>query len=170
MMGTVVGIFDEYDDAVRARAELLEAGIEPESLQISPRRGSEVGEHAEHRGFFARLFGLGRDDEETGHYAEAVRRGSTALTVALEDDARVDEVTDILNECGAIDIDERVERWKAGGYTSFDDSAPLYTDEDIQREREAYGASDPETARYSGPERRVGSSKLYNGPERRMTP
>jgi len=173
MMGTVIGIFDDYHEALRARESLLDAGIQAESLQISPRRRGEEGAQRDaqpdHRGFFARLFGLGRD-EETGHYAEAVRRGSTALTVSLDDDSRVDEVSDIMNECGAIDVNERVERWKAAGYTRFDASAPLYTDEDVLRERETYRAHDPETTtRYNGPERRVGLAQRYNGPERRMT-
>jgi hypothetical protein len=117
------------------------------------------------------LFGLGRDEEETGHYAEAVRRGSTALTVSLDEDSRVNEVSDIMNECGAIDVDERVERWKAAGYTRFDASAPLYTEEDVLRERETFHAHDPETKmRYNSQERRVGLAHRYNGPERRMTP
>jgi hypothetical protein len=175
MADTVVGIFDEYNEALQARARLVGIGIHAEALEISPRRGGEEGAKRDappdHRGFFARLFGLGRDEEETGHYAEAVRRGSVALTVSLEDDARVDEVSHILNECGAIDVDERVERWKAAGYTGFDPSAPIYTDKDVERERKTFGLGDAEDeTHYRGPERRVGSTQRYTGPERRMTP
>lgn len=141
MTSTVVGVFDEYEDAAAARDKLVDAGIDAQSMQMSSARGGEPIEDepkVDRRGFFARLFGLGDDDDQAGHYAEAVRRGSTALTVSLDDDSRVDTVGDILNECGAIDVDERVEYWRAGGYSSFDPAAPVFGDDDIQRDREQY--------------------------------
>ena len=92
MRSTVVGMFDEYQDAQAAREKLIDAGVDAQSMQLSSGRGETAdGEpQVDRRGFFARLFGLGDDDEHAGHYAEAVRRGSTALTVSLADDAQID--------------------------------------------------------------------------------
>ena len=68
------------------------------------------------RGFFARLFGLGDDDDSSSHYGEAVRRGNAVVSVSLGDDSRADEICELLERCGAADVDERVEQWKADGY------------------------------------------------------
>lgn len=141
MTNTVVGIFDEYEDAVAARDKLMDAGIDTDSIQVASERGEQYvqePEQPDRRGFFARLFGLGDSDENAGHYAEAVRRGSTAVTVTVDDDIRVETVSRVLDECGAIDVDERVDRWRQSGYTGFDAKAPVYGDEDIQRERERF--------------------------------
>jgi len=173
MMGTIIGVFDEYDDALQAQQRLLDAGIDGTSIQVIPQRGGQEtvqrNPRPDHRGFFARLFGLDDDDEKSGNYAEAVRRGSTAITVSLEDDSYADEVTEIFDDCGAIDIDERVQHWKTSGFTAFDPSAPAYGDEEIRQERESFRTQPARlTPRYTGPERRVGSSEPYNGPERRL--
>jgi len=141
MSCTVVGVFDEYNDAQAAREKLIDAGVDAQSVQLSSSRGAETAEREQHfdwRGFFARIFGLRDDNEQPGHYAEAVRRGSTALTVSLEDDAQIDTVSAVLNQCGAIDVDKRVENWRASGYTGFDPAAPAYGEEEAKRERERF--------------------------------
>lgn len=51
--------------------------------------------------------------EET--HAEAVRRGSAALEPTV-DDSRVDDAVALLERCDAIDVDERIERWREQGY------------------------------------------------------
>ena len=50
------------------------------------------------------------------NYDEAVRRGNRVLSVQVADESRVDVISDVLEECGAVDVDERVESWKATGY------------------------------------------------------
>ena len=34
----------------------------------------------------------------------------------VADESRVDVISDLLEDCGAVDVDERVESWKATGY------------------------------------------------------
>lgn len=132
MNNVLVAIFDETNEATTARSRLEAFGIPAESIRIEQNRtdsedsAATNGEPKSRRGFFAELFGIGDDDskDESGDYAEAVRRGSVVLTVKLaDDDKRADEITDILEDCGAIDVDERVDRWKAGGYSEHDESA-----------------------------------------------
>ena len=141
MSCTVVGVFDEFNDAQAAREKLIDAGVDAQSVQLSSSRGAETADREQHfdwRGFFARIFGLRDNNEQPGHYAEAVRRGSTALTVSLEDDAQIDTVSAVLNQCGAIDVDKRVENWRASGYTGFDPAAPAYGEEEAKHERERF--------------------------------
>jgi uncharacterized protein (TIGR02271 family) len=86
------------------------------------------------RGFFASLFGS--DEESPGHYSEAVRRGSVVLTVEVANDDEIARATPILEQAGAIDVDERIERWRAAGYTGYDEQAKPLTGEEIARDRE----------------------------------
>jgi uncharacterized protein (TIGR02271 family) len=144
MASTLAGVFDHFDDAERAREELASAGFRRDAIQVTPERsawgtgdatyGGRTAKKGGLRGFFASLFGT--DDDSYGHYSEAVRRGSIVLTVSLEDDSQIEPATDILEGCGAIDVDERVERWKAAGYTGYDEQAKPLTREEIARDRE----------------------------------
>ena len=45
-----------------------------------------------------------------------MRRGNAVLSVTLANEARADEISELLEECGAVDVDERAEQWKASGY------------------------------------------------------
>lgn len=146
MASTLAGVFDDYDDAERARERLSSAGFDRDAVQITPERSAwgsgdpTWGGRAEQtgglRGFFASLFGSDADDESQGHYSEAVRRGSVVVTLALQDDSQIDRATEILEECGAIDVDERIERWKTAGYSGYDEQAQPLTRDEIVRDRE----------------------------------
>lgn len=127
---TMVGVFDDASDAREASSKLRQAGIAGDSISVhdSDRRTATSVPAEEHRPggirrFFAELFGSASDDD-AGHYAEAVRRGSAVLTVHDVPEQRVDELKDVLEECGAIDIDQRVEQWRAGGWSGYDEHAP----------------------------------------------
>jgi uncharacterized protein (TIGR02271 family) len=146
MASTMAGVFDNYDDAERARERLVSAGFRREAIQVTPERSAwgsgdaTYGGHAKQpgglRGFFAELFGIGDGDESHGHYSEAVRRGSIVVAVEADDDSQIGRATEILEDCGAIDVDERVERWKAAGYTGYDEQAKPLTREEIARDRD----------------------------------
>ena len=56
---------------------------------------------------------LGMDDDATA-CADAVERGNVVLTVRLADAQRVDELSAILENSGALEVEERVEPWQAG--------------------------------------------------------
>lgn len=140
---TVVGVFDELSAADAACRELEAAGIDKQAIrlttgeQASTIPSASSDEHAGGmRAFFRRLFGLDEDDQTSGHYSEAVRRGAAVVTVSLDDERRVDEISETLEACGAIDIDERVEQWRATGYSGYDASAAPYTGEQMRQERQ----------------------------------
>ncbi|MGE5170213.1 MAG: hypothetical protein ACM3JC_07545 [Rudaea sp.] len=82
--------------------------------------------------------GVSRPDAE--YYAEQVRRGGALVTVRA-DDARAERAADIMRAHGAIDIERRAEQWRAQGWTGFNEAAPPYTLEEIERERARYGAA-----------------------------
>lgn len=141
MATTLVGIFDRAEEAQRASAELTQMGVEERLVKVTSSSGSQVGstgggESRDDRGFFAKLFGMGDDDEQSGTYAEAVRRGGYVVTVHLEDENQADRVADVLENAGAIDVRNRMEAWRAGGYSGYDASAGPYTQDQAARDRE----------------------------------
>jgi hypothetical protein len=59
------------------------------------------------------LIDEGLTEEEAETYAEGVRRGGTLVVVRTPEEHEVD-VVQILDQAGAIDIDERLAMWRAG--------------------------------------------------------
>ena len=119
MATTLVGMFDSLADAERAREMLLrEPGLDAGSVHVTDNESltsRSTTDTGEHRGFFARLFGLGDSDSTADTYSEAVRRGSAMLTVTLPDGADTSRVESLLESAGAIDVDERARSWQSQG-------------------------------------------------------
>ena len=150
---TIVGIFDDRGTAERATQDLANAGISRANIQITSSdsytadaaRGNVGLSGAAHQdssgggisGFFHRLFGSDVDDDESGRYAEAVRRGSTVVAVTT-DEADEDRISDILERYDPVDIDRREESWKQRGYKGHDATAAPFTTEESTRERQYY--------------------------------
>ena len=159
-MQTVVGVFDTPNEAQDASEVLLDSGFNASEVRLQSNPAAQAsdtvtttdrtitgtGTDARHEdeGFMA---GIGRffsdlfssdDTEHAGHYSEAVRRGSTVLTVTVAEPGRVEEVRSILAAAGAVDIDKRSESWREEGYQGFDPSSQPYHTDQIAAERSRY--------------------------------
>ncbi|RZI54369.1 MAG: DUF2382 domain-containing protein [Pseudomonas sp.] len=128
MSSVLVGMFDTQAAAEQARTRLVGAGFSPGQVTggassagsmttadepITARPGDEGGIS----GFFRSLFGS--DDAPEAHtstYKEAFRRGGFGLTVASVDDADMNQVSEIMEDCGAVDVDEREQQWRSEGW------------------------------------------------------
>lgn len=156
-MQTVVGVFDTVDEAQRARESLLASGYDSSevSVQSNPAAGgsdslgtsrstaserNDEGFMASIGRFFSDLFGSD-SDEQAGHYAEAVRRGSTVVAVTVADQSRVEAARAALAAAGAVDIDKRTDAWREEGYSGFNPSAQPYQPDQIAAERSRYQTS-----------------------------
>ncbi len=153
MATTLVGIFDDYTAAQAAVNTLSKAGVKQGDVSIARNEpagkgyttyggakskdyntGESIGGSISD--FFSNLFGADDDPsvkDERDLYAESVRRGSTAVTVKVEDNM-VDKAADILNKNGAVDVDRRAAQYRAAGYKGFDPKAPPYNAEQTQTE------------------------------------
>jgi len=165
---TVVGVFDDYSTAERVARDLTNAGIPRESIEVKSnfmtgaagRSNSEESHEGGISGFFHRLFG---GDEEHGHYAEAVRRGSAVVCVTAPRE-QLDEAVEIMNSAGAIDIDRRVASYRETGYERHDASAPPYSYDDAVRERERLrGAEEGASVPVLEEELQVGKRAVQRG-------
>jgi stress response protein YsnF len=151
-MQTVIGVFDTVDEAQRARESLVDAGFDESAVQVrsqsalqgrdddvsttSRTSNSDEGFMASIGHFFSKLFG--GEQEEVGHYSEAVRRGSSVVAVTLPDESRVEQARATLAAAGAVDIDKRIESWREDGYSGFDPAAQPFGTEEIQAERSRF--------------------------------
>ncbi len=156
MATTMVGIFDDFAQAQKAVQELKQMGVRQGDVSIVRNdggkgyttygganstdytTGTSIG--GKITNFFDGIFGTDMNDDDGGgyhDYAEAVRRGSTVVVVEA-DDASHDRVADILNRSGVVDANQRTAQYRSSGYQKFDSSAPLYNNEQSERERSTY--------------------------------
>ena len=91
-------------------------------------------------GIIGALTETGVPEEAARHYAEGIRRGDVLIAVRAEG-ARADRAARILDDNGAIDIDDRVSGWRSRGWTGFDPDAQPLTADELRRERQYYTAA-----------------------------
>lgn len=92
-------------------------------------------------GLVTALTGVGVPEEHAPHYAEAVRRGGTVVTVHV-DDALAPQVWGIMTRHHAVDVNQRAVLWRRDGWSGYDPSAPAYTADEAARERRQYRSLD----------------------------
>lgn len=97
-------------------------------------------------GLIGALTSVGVPEEHAQHYAEAVRRGGTLVTVhATDDQAR--HVSVVMARWGAADIQARADQWRARGWQGYDPHARAFTPDEVTRERDTYRSLDADGGR-----------------------
>ncbi|WP_431301050.1 YsnF/AvaK domain-containing protein [Tabrizicola sp. BL-A-41-H6] len=116
---TVSAFFDDRDEALDAVEQLRDLGIAETDIRLTSGAGTN-GQDEENRGFFEMLgeWFFPSDDREA--YAEGLQRGGHLVTVSGVSDADYDDVVDILDNDGAVDMDERTARWRSEGWRGRD--------------------------------------------------
>lgn len=120
-------LYDDRAAAERARTALLDIGIPATDIRLvlGETRTSDMSDNvtgtdgSEPKGFFQSLADLFMPDEDRSTYAEGLNRGGHLLTVMAGDDMS-DAVLDILDDEGAVDMDDRVRQWQGEGWTAPD--------------------------------------------------
>lgn len=88
-------------------------------------------------GIVGSLTRAGVPDHDANFYAEGVRRGGTLVTARV-DDARAPVAREILQRYKWVDPTVRGAVYRESGWTTFDESAPPYTPEQVAAERDRY--------------------------------
>jgi uncharacterized protein (TIGR02271 family) len=153
MNQTVIAVFDSYADAQSALNALYQqGGFTQADVKLSPAEASTQARQQALRtpaattestrwgigDFFRSLFGTDQHGDDAGLYAEAVRRGSYLLSVDAENAGQAERAAEILKRFNAVDLDQRSSIWRSGGWTGYQSDAPLYTDDQIQKEHGLY--------------------------------
>ena len=141
MSQTVVGIFDSTNQAQDAIEKLVARGFSREKIDLNQR--SDMNERYDEdadrdeggigdsiSNFFSNLFGSD-DDEDTRKYSEVARHGST-ITVHTENRAEAERAAEIMDDSGAVDVDEKAAGYFAGRGSMDRDTN--YIDTDRNRE------------------------------------
>lgn len=151
MASTVIGVFDNASEAQQAVEKLVNAGFTRTNIDLSTHadahnststtgdlipdrhqntsgtRTEEVVDDTKDVGssignFFSSLFG--DDDEDDKHkYTTAANRGSV-ITVHTQTDDEAERAADILDEAGAVDVNERATQYGYGSTGTAETTAP----------------------------------------------
>jgi stress response protein YsnF len=124
MAQTVIGIFDTSAEAYTAVERLVSSGflrdrvdlsLHSESSQYATGRSvdddSDDGLGEKIKRFFKSLFD---NDEDTDKYSAVARKGAAVVTVTAESNEEAERAADVLDEAGAVDVDERSKAYANG--------------------------------------------------------
>ncbi|WP_420151901.1 YsnF/AvaK domain-containing protein [Spirosoma sp.] len=152
---TVVGIFDSASEAQQAVDQLVNAGFSRNNIDLSVANSGSSSDTYQNTGttrtddvvdttrdsddgiggFFKSLFG-GDDDDDNNYrrHTEVGRRGSI-VTVHAQSTDEAEQAADILDDSGAVDIDERAAQYGYGstattGTDTISGSGTAYVDTD----------------------------------------
>lgn len=84
------------------------------------------------------LKNAGHTDEEAHVYSEGVRRGGSLVSAKVPD-TMIAEAEAVLDRNKSVDATTRGQAYRESGWSSFDEKAPSYTEDEVQRERSLYG-------------------------------
>jgi uncharacterized protein (TIGR02271 family) len=151
MTQSIVGLFNSFTEANGAKQTLMQQGFAASDIVVSAHEGdmpaanttsqtssgqtqSSGGFMAGVENFFFNLFG-GTDNEDAGHYSEAVRRGGAVVAVTVDDASKVDTVRSAMASIGAVNIEERVAAWRDTGYSGYQKNSQPFTSDQVAQER-----------------------------------
>jgi hypothetical protein len=116
--------------AIPGIGPLVAAGVLATTL-VGAAGGSVVG------GLIGALTDYGLSEDDAHVYSEAVRRGSSLVTVRTDDD-RLATADAILNAHTPVDVGQRRQAYMKSGWSKYDPASKGYTAEEIRKERERY--------------------------------
>jgi stress response protein YsnF len=117
-MKTVIGLFEDYSDAQQATQRLQQLGIGSDQVDVSRSAVRERGFDKDNDGdnaitrFFKSLFG---DNDDSDRYAKVGNSGTTIVTVHAQTEELANRAAELLDDCGAIDVDERAAQVEGTG-------------------------------------------------------
>lgn len=128
MSQTVVGIFNDVTEAQNAVDQLLNSGFTQADVDMTTGRNSDAystDEHDEHESGIARFFKnlFGDDDEEKTRYTR-VGANRSIVTVHTDTDEESERAARLLDEYGAIDVDENYNEY-TGSLNAVDDTQSM---------------------------------------------
>lgn len=146
MAQTVIGIFDNVSEAQDAIDQLVRNGFTREYIDLATHNTSSTSDATDRDrsrdedesfgssvgNFFSNLFG---SDDEVDKYSDVGRRG-TVVTVHAQTSDEAERAADILDEYGAVDVDERYSQFRNNtDYVSDSGTLNAVTDRDAYTDR-----------------------------------
>ena len=122
---TITALYDTKAaaEAAKKRLSSLEIGTASVDIHDEGSTSSDTIGQAE-PGLFGGLKNLFGHHEDAHTYAEGINRGHFLLTAKIDDD-KADAAIRVLDETGAVDVDQLQNEWKGAGWTA-PAAAPAY--------------------------------------------
>jgi len=120
MAQTVIGIFENASEAQNAVEQLISSGFTRNNIDVSVQSGTQYSDTSKDEddddddsigSFFSNLFGS--NDDNAKKYATVARRG-TLVTVHAQSSDEAERAADILDEYGAVNVDENASQYRTG--------------------------------------------------------
>ena len=151
---TITALYDSREYANNATLMLQQSGLSDLDVAMSPESAArDIGAKMpdrQNQGFWAYLEGLFGGTEDHDSYSEGLRRGGTLVTVTTIEE-NIDEVIDILEEHGSVDLNEREAGWRNDGWTRTSSEAlRMDTGAAVAVADDAGGIASPTAASYLG--------------------
>jgi uncharacterized protein (TIGR02271 family) len=121
----VTAFFDDRSSAEIAMSELSTFGLSADRMRLVPGNNDgdvEDDEQTSSGGFLEALKDMFMPDGDRQAYAEGLNRGGYLLTVTADQD-NYEQVLEILDEEGTVDMNERESSWRSEGWNGNDQSA-----------------------------------------------
>jgi uncharacterized protein (TIGR02271 family) len=120
---SVSAMFDTNADAQNAAARLEALGISRTQIRTVEGAAQSTEQRAsttDDKGFWDSLGDFFFPDEDRYTYAEGLSRGGVLVTVTGLTAAHYDQVLDILDDEGTVDLAEREESWRSEGWGGYE--------------------------------------------------
>lgn len=137
MAQTVIGFFKDASEAQEAVRKLAEKGISQQQVDVS--QGKHLDGTADLEGrntnrvtdFFNKLFG--HDSDDAKRYSTVGRENVTIVTVHASSEDLAEDAADVLDDCGAFDVDEHSARSTSGDRSMGSDLGSSRSGSDLDR-------------------------------------
>lgn len=118
----VTAFFDDRSAAEIAMSELSTFGLSADKMRLVPGNNDGDVEDDDSGGFLDALKDMFMPEDDRQAYAEGLNRGGYLLTVTADQD-NYEQVLEILDEEGTVDMNERESSWRSEGWNGDDPSA-----------------------------------------------
>ncbi len=122
MSYTVFGIFPNQKEYNEVLTQLENAGFYDYTISHSEKKALEAVDHNEKKGFWHWLFDNSTVEQDRYEYASI---DSDTVTVYVDNEDDANAVKSILDENGAIDIEEKTRDYISGKYTDTHHEYPI---------------------------------------------
>jgi len=146
---TITAMFSTRSDAERAATSIRQnTALTDTTVRVLPEEDVETtavtDDHRQHdTGFLATLRNLFIPEEDRYGYAEGMRRGGYMVAVDTEE-RHTQEVIDVLEHAGAVDLDAQEAQWRQEGWRGYEPSSAATTG--ASESPAAFGATGAGTA------------------------
>ncbi|HVK94353.1 MAG TPA: hypothetical protein VM571_06470 [Noviherbaspirillum sp.] len=129
---TIIGVYEEQQNARSAKYDLLASGFSRSKVQLNPddefsattsrsaQSQKNASLHASIDNFFNSMFNVHGKHTYSNVYAEAVKRGDSVLTVDVVTDDERALAKEIMARHGQAEIEERSADWIRHGWRGHD--------------------------------------------------